>query len=151
MVTDAQVRLLRQKRMEAKTQEAAAAAAGMSVRTARSWETGPLPSERKRKRTWRTRVDPFDGVWTREVVALLEADTEGVLEAKTLLEELERRHPGEYGPQHLRTLQRRVRDCRHRPRSGPLPPASPGSTRAHPNEKAGPPKSRGPTPGGVRG
>ena len=112
MVTDAQVRLLRQKRMEAKTQEAAAAAAGMSVRTARSWETGPLPSERKRKRTWRTRVDPFDGVWTREVVALLEADTEGVLEAKTLLEELERRHPGEYGPQRLRTLQRRIRDWR---------------------------------------
>jgi len=35
MVTDAQVRLLRHRRMEGKTQEAAAAVAGMSVRTAR--------------------------------------------------------------------------------------------------------------------
>jgi hypothetical protein len=37
MVTDAQVRRLRQKRMEGKTQAAAAAASGMSVRTARAY------------------------------------------------------------------------------------------------------------------
>ena len=59
MVTDAQVRLLRQKRMEGKTQEAAAAAAGMSVRTARSWEQGLLPAATTSRRSWRTRADPF--------------------------------------------------------------------------------------------
>jgi len=36
MVTDAQVRLLRQKMSEGKTQEAASAAAGMSVRSGRT-------------------------------------------------------------------------------------------------------------------
>ena len=40
MVTDAQVGVLRRKRMAGKTQEAAAASAGMSVRSARKWEHG---------------------------------------------------------------------------------------------------------------
>ena len=43
MVTDEQVRLMRRKRMEGKTQEAAAAAAGMRVRSARFFAT-PLSS-----------------------------------------------------------------------------------------------------------
>ncbi len=46
MVTDEQVRLLRRKRMEGKTQETAAAAAAMSVRTAGKWERGPRPRSR---------------------------------------------------------------------------------------------------------
>jgi hypothetical protein len=112
MVTDEQVRLLRQKRMENKTQEAAAAAAGMSVRTARTWQSGSLPSQKRSKRDWRTRPDPFAAVWDAEVVPLLRADSDGELEATTLLEELERRHPGQYGPDKLRTLQRRLRDWR---------------------------------------
>ena len=40
MVKDAQVGVLRRRRMEGKTQEASAAAAGMSVRSARKWEHG---------------------------------------------------------------------------------------------------------------
>ena len=44
MVTDAQVGLWRQKLMEKKTQETAAATADMSVRNARAWQAGPLPS-----------------------------------------------------------------------------------------------------------
>jgi hypothetical protein len=71
MVTDAQVRVLRQKRMEGKTIETAAAAAGMGVRSAQKWQAGPLPSETKRPRAWRTRPDPFAEVWDREVVPLL--------------------------------------------------------------------------------
>ena len=43
MVTDAQVRVLRRRLMEGKTQEAAAAGAGMSVRSVRQWRTGPYP------------------------------------------------------------------------------------------------------------
>jgi hypothetical protein len=112
MVTDEQVRLLRQKRMEGKTQETAAAAAGMGVRTARKWETGPLPSERKRARTWRTRVDPFKGVWAAEIVPLLRRDEDRILQATTVLELLESRYPGRFGPAQLRTLQRRMRDWR---------------------------------------
>jgi hypothetical protein len=59
MVTDAQVGVLRRKRMAGKTQEAAAASAGMSVRSARKWEHGLFPSQRCKPRTWRTREDPM--------------------------------------------------------------------------------------------
>jgi hypothetical protein len=112
MVTDAQVRLLRQKRMEGKTQEAAGAAAGVSRRTEQRWEGGTLPSERTRVRTWRTRADPFVAVWQGELVPLLEADERGVLEATTLMEVLEQRYPGRFPSGQVRTLQRRVRDWR---------------------------------------
>ena len=112
MVTDEQVKLLRRKRMEGKTQEAAAAAAGMSVRSARTWEAGPLPSRCGRERDWRTRPDPFADVWETEVVPLLEADRQGALEATTVFAALEERHPGRFHAGQLRTLQRRVRDWR---------------------------------------
>jgi hypothetical protein len=112
MVTDAQVRLLRQKIMAKKKQLAAAAAAGMSVRSARTWQRGALPSETKKPRTWRTRVDPFTDVWKSEIVPLLESDAEGVLQATTIIDVLEQRDPGRFGIGQLRSLQRRVRDWR---------------------------------------
>ena len=59
--------------------------------------------------TWRTREDPFEGVWP-EVEELLEADTG--LQAKTVFEELGRRYPGRFQEGQLRTLQRRFRDWR---------------------------------------
>lgn len=71
-----------------------------------------MPSERRKQRTWRTRPDPFAGVWETELVPLLERDEEGVLEATTLLEELQERYPGRYTDGQLRTLQRRLRDWR---------------------------------------
>ena len=112
MVTDRQVRLLRKKRMKGKTLEAAASAAGMSERTARKWQRGPLPSATKTPRAWRTRPDPFAEVWAAEIEPLLVQDTEGKLEAKTIFEELGRRRPGEFDAGQLRTLQRRVRAWR---------------------------------------
>jgi len=112
MVTDEQVRLLRAKRMSGKTQELAAASAGMSVRTARSWESGPLPSSRRGPRTWRTRRDPFEDVWERDVVPFLVRDERGRLLATTLFDELQQRHPGRFPDGLLRTFQRRVRDWR---------------------------------------
>ena len=94
MLTDGQVWLYRQKRtMNEMTQESAAAAAGISVRSGRSWETGPLPSETTKSRSWRTRADPLAGVWDEVVVPLLESDTKRKLQAKTLLLELRRRDP----------------------------------------------------------
>ena len=112
MVTDAQVRRLREKRMSGKTLAAAAAAAGMSERTARQWQSGPLPSTAKAPRTWRTREDPFAEVWESEVVPQLVADTDGRLQVLTLFKALCRRHPGRFQEGQLRTLQRRVRDWR---------------------------------------
>jgi len=113
MVTDEQVKLLRRKRMEEKiTEAAAAAAAAMTQPTARKWREGPLPSESKTARHWRTREDPFEGVWDDDVVPLLKADTKRKLRAKTILDTLKEEHPGDFGEGHLRTLQRRIRDWR---------------------------------------
>ena len=98
--------------MEGRSQESAAAAAGMSVRSARKWERGALPSECETARDWRTRKDPFAAVWESELVPLLRRDTERTLQATTLLEWLEERRPGEFSLGQLRTLQRRVRDWR---------------------------------------
>ncbi len=112
MVTDEQVRLLRKKQMQGMKQEAAAAAAGMSVRTARQWQDGPMPSATKKSRAWRTRQDPFEEIWESDVVPLLEADTARKLEAKAVLEELAVRYPDKVEEGQLRTLQRRFRDWR---------------------------------------
>ena len=112
MATDAQVWRLREKRMAGNTLTAAAAAAGMSERTARTWQRGALPSTAQGPRRWRTREDPFADVWQSEVVPQLVADTGGRLQVLTLFKALCRRHPGRFQPGQLRTLQRRVRDWR---------------------------------------
>ena len=112
MVTDMQVRLLRRKLREGKTQEASAASAGMSVRTAREWQKGRLPSQVEQSRHWRTRPDPFADVWDLEIVPLLESDKDRDLQATTLMEFLDERHPGRFKASQVRTLQRRIRDWR---------------------------------------
>jgi hypothetical protein len=114
MVTDAQVRLMRQKRMDGKSQAAAAAASGMSLRTAREWGHGPAPSATKQPRDWRTRPDPFVAVWRTDVEPLLRSDRKGVLEAKWVLEVLRTRYPEQFHAGQARTLQRRFRDWRAR-------------------------------------
>ena len=112
MVKDAQVRVLRRKLMDGKTQEAAAAGAGMSVGSARKWRAGRYPSQARKRHWWRNRPDPFAEVFESEVVPLLAADEKRVLEARTILGELNRRHPDEFSVRQLRTLQRRMRQWR---------------------------------------
>jgi hypothetical protein len=113
MVSDRQVRLLRQKRMKKTTTlEAAASAVGMSERTARKWQRGSVPSERKKPHKWRTRPDPFVEEWATEIEPMLVADKEGKLEAKTIFGEMCRKKPGKFEAGQLRTLQRRVREWR---------------------------------------
>ena len=112
MVTDGQVRVLRRKLMEGKTQEAAAAGAGMSVRSARKWQAGSYPSQAHKSHLWRTRPDPFAGLFESEIAPLLADDEKRMLEARTLLGELDRRHPGCFSAHQLRTLQRRIREWR---------------------------------------
>jgi hypothetical protein len=51
-------------------------------------------------------------VWDEEIVPLLLRDEARILQATTLLELLESRHPGRFAPGQLRTLQRRMRDWR---------------------------------------
>ena len=104
-ITDLQVTKYKALRGE-HSQEAAAAKTGISVASARRVEraTG-LPSQRP-PRHWRTRVDPLEAVWNTEVVPMLEAAPS--LMAVTLLEELQRRYPEQFGNSVLRTLQRRV-------------------------------------------
>ena len=65
-----------------------------------------LPSQRDRTRRYRTRQDPFAEVWREELVPMLQPMPS--LRATTLLEELQRRHPGRYPDRLLRSLQRRV-------------------------------------------
>ena len=104
-ITDLQVNKYKALRGE-HSQEAAAAKTGISVASARRVEAmTELPSQRP-ERHWRTRADPLAAVWEAEVVPMLEGAP--ALMAVTLLEELQRRHPGQFGESVLRTLQRRV-------------------------------------------
>jgi transposase InsO family protein len=108
-ITDHQMHKYKQHRQQL-DQVAAAAKAGISERSARRIDhSEALPSQRE-ARAWRTRTDPLAPAWDNEVVPLLEAD--GALSAVTLLEELQRRYPGDYDTAVLRTLQRRVRQWR---------------------------------------
>lgn len=108
-ITDHQVLTYKAARRK-HTQAAAAAKSGISERSARRIEGAEsLPSQRP-PRQWRTRIDPFSEAWDLELLPLLQSSPH--LNAVTLLEELQRRHPGDYGPGLLRTLQRRLRQWR---------------------------------------
>lgn len=108
-ITDHQVHRYKEHRNKL-SQVVAAAKVGISERSARRIEHGDsLPSQRP-ARSWRTRCDPLAAVWDAEVVPLLQAHAQ--LNAVTLLEELQRRHPGDYDGGVLRTLQRRMRQWR---------------------------------------
>lgn len=110
MKTDQEILLMRRERLKGKTQEQAAARAGMSVRTARKYEhSGKLPSQLKQPRTHITRPNPFADDWPW-VVAQLERDA--ALQATTLFAELSLRSPGRYHQGQLRTLQRHIASWR---------------------------------------
>ena len=105
-ITDHQVHKYKQHRNKL-SQVASAAKAGISERSARRIEDAQsLPSQRP-PRSWRTREDPLSAVWNSEVIPLLQTDAR--LNAVTLLEELQRRYPGQWDTSVLRTLQRRIR------------------------------------------
>src|SRR5919199_1503567 len=74
MKRDQEVFCMLRERAKGGTQAQAAARAGMSVRTARTYERrGQLPSQLKQPRTYRTRPNPFAEVWPW-LVAQLEHD-----------------------------------------------------------------------------
>jgi len=93
-----------------KSQELAAAKAGISERSARRIESSvTLPSQNPR-RYWRSRADPFAQVWDSEVVPLLQGAPK--LMAITLLRKLQDDHPDRFPDGMLRTLQRHIRHWR---------------------------------------
>ena len=93
-----------------KSQELAAAKAGISERSARRIESlATLPSQTPR-RYWRSRADPFADVWDAEVVPLLKGAPK--LMAVTLLRKLQDDHPERFSDGVLRTLQRHIRHWR---------------------------------------
>jgi hypothetical protein len=106
MKSDAEVRLMLRDRAKGRTQEQAAAHAGMSVRTARKYERlGTLPSQLKQPRTYQTRPNPFAEVWPW-VLAQLGHDP--ALQATTLFTLLCDQYPGRFQAIQLRTLQRHI-------------------------------------------
>ena len=110
MVTDKQVRRLKNMLSEGKRLCASALKTEMDEKTARKYrDIGKLPSELNKEHTWRTRLDPFENDWN-EIKQMLE--TEPKLEALTIFQHLQRRIPGEYQDGQLRTLQRRIKRWR---------------------------------------
>lgn len=77
------------------------------------WRKGEARPTHRREdsgpRTWRTRKDPFDGVWP-EILLWLQGNPEAT--AKSLLDRLHRERPGQFPEGQLRTLQRRIREWR---------------------------------------
>jgi len=110
MKKDAEVRLMRRERAKGKTQEQAAARAGMSLRTARQYEQrGKLPSELRQPRSYRTRPSPFADDWTWIASQL---DRDPALQATTIFGLLSDRRPGQYQAGQLRALQRQIANWR---------------------------------------
>jgi transposase len=94
---------------EGETLEKAALRSGMSETTARRYRKGAAPKGTREPRAYRTRTDPFEGVWP-EVAKMLEAAPG--LEAKTIFARLVERPDSTYSEGQLRTLQRKIRRWR---------------------------------------
>ena len=60
-------------------------------------------------RHWRTRKDPFEGVWT-DVLAWLQAEPDAT--GKALMGRLQSEHPDRFSEAQLRTMQRRLKEWR---------------------------------------
>lgn len=105
-ITQRQESLYMSTRKSGKSQETAAAKAAISERSGRRIEKGErqsIPGERH----WRTREDPLEAIWEKELVPLLEKDAQ--LTGLTLWEYLDDEHTGQFPYSVLRTLQRRVK------------------------------------------
>ncbi len=101
MKNDSEVKLYMEERKKGMTQRKAAVRAGISERTARTYEhTGNLPSQMKRPHDWNTRQNPFEEDWPF-VVEQLERDP--ALQGSTLFALVCQRHPGRYRPTQVRT------------------------------------------------
>ena len=106
-ITLHQVKLYMSSRKQGRTQAQASAQAGISERAGQRIDSGRIGALEAKERRWRTRKDPFVGVWDEEIVPLLEKEPK--LDATTLFEDLQDRHPKKYDSGKKRTFQRRVK------------------------------------------
>ncbi len=101
------------KRAAGLSQQIAADAVGISLRSAQRIDRGelqPQGQQQRRGRHWRTRADPLADVWDSVLVPMLEKAPQ--LEPQTLLLHLEQAFPGQEWFRRKRTLQRRVEQWR---------------------------------------
>jgi hypothetical protein len=111
MIKDTQAKGLMNMLLSGTPLSTAAMKSGMCEDTARKYRTlSRMPSELHTPHEWQTRTDPFEEVWSTEVEPLLK-DHQG-LEAKSVFEMLQEKHPERFSDGQLRTLQRRFRDWR---------------------------------------
>lgn len=106
-ITEQQARIYMSAKNEGHIQLTAAAKAGISERSGRRIEKGELTAGIKSKRHWRTRKDPFAGVWEEDIVPMLEQNID--LQPLTLFDYLNKKYPGKFPQSKLRTFQRKVK------------------------------------------
>ncbi len=88
----------------------AAMRSGMNRKTAQKYrDAGKLPSQEKKPRHWRTRLDPLEATWGLAEGWLKETPE---IEALALFEWLQEQNPEKLDAEHLRTFQRRVKQWR---------------------------------------
>lgn len=115
MIKDGQVREMRRLLALGKPLAASARMTFMNEKTARRYrDDDRLPSQRKKPRDYRTRIDPFADVWI-DIQRRLEGEPR--LQAKTLFQWLQETHPGRFPDSTRRTFERRV--ARWRSLDGP--------------------------------
>lgn len=98
------------KRSGGLSQQIAADAVGISVRSAQRIDRGDHQPRDHQGRHWRTRADPLADVWDSVLVPMLQKAPQ--LDPQTLLLHLEEIRPGQEWYRRKRTLQRRVEQWR---------------------------------------
>ena len=112
-LTKKQVEIYMNCRIEGKTQKQSSAKADISERSGRDIEKGKRKDPELKVRSWRTRTDPLGSIWLSDIVPLLKAEPS--LQPLTLLEHIQLTYdPETYPDSILRTLQRRIKDWRHK-------------------------------------
>jgi transposase len=110
MVKDEQVIRLRQLLEPSMTLKEIGLKVHMDTKTARKYiRLATLPSENRRRRAWRTRIDPLAVVGS-EIASQLQGNP--AIPATDVLSALEVAHPGMFSRGQLRTLQRRLKSWR---------------------------------------
>ena len=110
MITNGRVKELQRLLSSGRTLGDSARMAEMSEKTARKYRDGDgLPSQRTGERNYRTRIDPFEGVWDKIQERL---EQEPRLKARTLFEWLQQTHDGQFPDSTRRTFERRVNQWR---------------------------------------
>ena len=91
-------------KQEGLSQEVAAAKAGISERTGYSIDKNNI--QKGRKHDWKTRKDPFEDIWEKEIIPMLK---DGIFESTFILQILQQKYPDKYEYKTLRTLQKKVK------------------------------------------